>query len=197
MPHLNATRHTLLQAAHNEIYHRGYQAASLSKILKNTGLTKGALYHHFPDKRALGLAVIKEVIYPYFNDAIFINLENSATPIDTLVILLERSAANFSQEKAILGCPLNNLMQEMSPLDEEFRQALSCILLRWQTVIKEGLQRASAEGQIKQINDVDDVALFIVSSWEGALGIAKNLQSVPAYRRCLMQLKNYVQSLKN
>ena len=56
------TRKALLGAAFNEIYHRGYQAASIDEILKNAGVTKGALYHHFESKKALGLAVIDEVL---------------------------------------------------------------------------------------------------------------------------------------
>ena len=56
------TRDRILDAAFQEIHKYGFQAASLSNILDRTGLTKGALYHHFPDKDRLGHAVIEEVI---------------------------------------------------------------------------------------------------------------------------------------
>ena len=58
----DATRDKLLQAAFEEIYRRGFQAASLDTILAKAGVTKGALYHHFPDKAALGYAVVDEVV---------------------------------------------------------------------------------------------------------------------------------------
>lgn len=49
-------------ACRNGADRHGFQAASLNNILAKTGLTKGALYHHFPDKDRLGYAVIEEVI---------------------------------------------------------------------------------------------------------------------------------------
>ncbi|HEV8177740.1 MAG TPA: TetR/AcrR family transcriptional regulator, partial [Gemmatimonadales bacterium] len=57
-----ATRDRLLNAAFEEIYRRGFQATSLDTILAKAGVTKGALYHHFPDKAALGYAVVDEVV---------------------------------------------------------------------------------------------------------------------------------------
>lgn len=57
-----STRQRLLDAAHREMYEHGFQAASLERILADTGLTKGALYHHFGTKQALGVAVVEEVI---------------------------------------------------------------------------------------------------------------------------------------
>ena len=59
------TRHNLLEAAFDEIHRTGFQAASLHRILRRTGLTKGALYHHFPNKLALGYAVVDELLGPY------------------------------------------------------------------------------------------------------------------------------------
>src|SRR2546427_4638606 len=58
----DATRKKLLQAAFEEIYRRGFQGASLETILAAAGVTKGALYHHFQDKAALGYAVVDEVV---------------------------------------------------------------------------------------------------------------------------------------
>ena len=52
------TRQVILEAAYEEIHVRGFQAASLSKILSSTNVTKGALYHYFPTKLALGYAVV-------------------------------------------------------------------------------------------------------------------------------------------
>jgi AcrR family transcriptional regulator len=56
------TRGQILFAAYKEIHVNGFQSASLSNILKRTGVTKGALYHHFRDKSELGYAVVDEVI---------------------------------------------------------------------------------------------------------------------------------------
>jgi AcrR family transcriptional regulator len=38
----------------------GYQAVSVDAIAKHCGLTKGGLYHHFPDKKALFCEVVEQ-----------------------------------------------------------------------------------------------------------------------------------------
>jgi AcrR family transcriptional regulator len=50
------TRERLLQAAFREIHRSGFQSASIDTILAATNVTKGALYHHFESKEALGYA---------------------------------------------------------------------------------------------------------------------------------------------
>ena len=52
-----ATRETILDAAAHEFAAEGYHAASLSKILERSGVTKGAMYFHFASKEAMGRAV--------------------------------------------------------------------------------------------------------------------------------------------
>ena len=78
------TREKILDAAFQEIYRHGFQAASLSNILAKTGLTKGALYHHFPDKDRLGHAVIEEVVYEGLDAMVFAPLRESDDPLETL-----------------------------------------------------------------------------------------------------------------
>lgn len=52
------TRQSILDAAGASFTSYGYSATSLVPIVSAAGLTKGALFHHFPDKRALALAWI-------------------------------------------------------------------------------------------------------------------------------------------
>jgi AcrR family transcriptional regulator len=52
-----ATRETILAAAAHEFATEGYHAASLSKILERSGVTKGAMYFHFASKEAMARAV--------------------------------------------------------------------------------------------------------------------------------------------
>ena len=39
----------------------GYENTSLEKIVEEAGMTRGALYHHFKNKKALFLAVLNEI----------------------------------------------------------------------------------------------------------------------------------------
>ena len=190
------TRQKLLEAAFAEIHRNGFQAASLTQILADTGLTKGALYHHFPDKKALGLAVIEEMVRPGLAALMFAPLADTLQPLATLQALLAAKAAEDDPVVVTLGCPLNNLMQEMSPVDEGFRLQLNGVFQDWVGVLAAALERGRAAGEVRTDVDPDATAFFIVSALEGCIGMSKNTQSVTTYRGCLGQLGRYLDTLK-
>ena len=189
------TRSKLLSAAFCEIHRQGYQAASIANILQDTGLTKGALYHHFPTKRDLGLAVVDEVIRSRLQQLIFQPIRDSADPVAALIAVIDMVGQRRDAEFIRLGCPLNNLMQEMSPLDAGFKDKLNAILAEWGQVIESALQRGQTGGVIRADVDCRAAALFIVSAWEGCIGIAKSLQSSEGFSVCMAQLRHYLTSL--
>src|SRR5258708_39678385 len=79
------TRERLLDAGFFEIYRHGFQAAGLDTIVDRAEVTKGALYHHFPSKHALGYAVLEEVI-ARFTDRRWIDpLSSPADPVAAIV----------------------------------------------------------------------------------------------------------------
>ena len=191
----DVTRETILDAAFQEVHRHGFQAASLSNILAKTGLTKGALYHHFPTKDDLGLAVIDEVVREGLDAMMFAPLRESDTPFDTLLDIIRHKAQRTDLENVSLGCPLNNLMQEMSALDKLFQERLSKVLGIWQRTVEDALKRGQKQGEIRADVDYKAAALFIVSAWEGCIGVAKNMQSPQAFSTCMKQLHGYVQGL--
>jgi TetR/AcrR family transcriptional repressor of nem operon len=189
------TREKLLASAYCEIHRQGFQAASIANILQETNLTKGALYHHFQTKQALGLAVVDEVIMAQLSELIFVPLRDSDQPVQTLLDIIASLDRKAPPEFITLGCPLNNLMQEMSPLDESFKEHLTAILNAWQKAVEGALRRGQREGQVQEQVDCKAAALFIVSAWEGCVGVAKNLQSMRVFRQCMKQLHGYVSGL--
>ncbi|MET7355669.1 helix-turn-helix domain-containing protein, partial [Streptomyces mirabilis] len=54
------TRRLILDAAASVFDERGYEAATIGEVLARAGVTKGALYFHFPSKRALAEGVLGE-----------------------------------------------------------------------------------------------------------------------------------------
>ena len=190
----DATRGKLLDAAFCEIHRHGFQAASIANILQDTGLTKGALYHHFPTKQDLGLAVVDEVIRARLEEWVFRPLRESKQPVATLIEIIGKKAV-ADMGAVSLGCPLNNLMQEMSPLDAAFKERLSRIAITWGSAVEDALRRGQQAGDIRADVDCRAASLFIVSAWEGCVGVAKSLQSPEGFELCMRQLQGYVRSL--
>ena len=113
------TRERLLQAAAREIYRSGFQSASLDAILASARVTKGALYYHFKNKEALGYAVVEEIISPDVRGTWVQPLQSVKDPIGALISIVQD--ISVQPEVVCGGCQLNNLAQEMSPLDAGFR----------------------------------------------------------------------------
>ncbi len=192
---ISDTRAVLLHAAAKEIHQHGFKAASIATILQDTGLTKGALYHHFPSKQQLGLAVVDEVIATDLAARMLDPLRRSVDGLDVLLAYMDWRITAMTDADVRLGCPLNNLVQEMSHEDPEFRARLDHILQDWQAAIAQVLREGQQQGRILSTVDVDASALFIVSAWEGCWGMAKIRQSAETFRLCMAQLKLYVLGL--
>jgi AcrR family transcriptional regulator len=56
------TRQELIERARDLFAERGYGATPLEEVVRRAGMTRGALYHHFDDKRALFEAVVDRVL---------------------------------------------------------------------------------------------------------------------------------------
>lgn len=193
----NVTRDKLLKAAFEEIYRRGFQAASLETILAKAGVTKGALYHHFPDKASLGLAVIDEVVKGLLLKR-WLGLLQQPTgdPLTALQRTLRLRATNPGANELELGCPLNNLAQEMSPLDERFRRAINATFDAWRDGFARTLEQGQADGTVRRDVDAKKVASFIVAAVEGSSGLAKSAQSATLLRANLEILGGYLDTLR-
>ena len=189
------TREALLQAAFDEIYQQGFRSASLDNIIGRTGMTKGALYHHFPNKTALGYAVVDEVIFPHAAQKWGRLRDEHLDPIDTLLEIGLQEPFPTEHEVS-LGCPINNLAQEMAALDEGFRERLHRILDEWRASIQGALERGQRTGAVRPALNAGEAAMFIVASFEGAYGVAKCANSSEILETCLSGLANYVESLR-
>lgn len=162
-----ATRERLLQCAFAEIYEHGYERASLDRILAHSGVTKGALYHHFGSKAELANAVIDEVIRPLVMERWADPIRESDDPITALREHLTEVMAGFTDQEMACGCPLNNLVQELANAEEGFRKHLARVFDEWRGGLAAALERGKAGGNVRQDVDPAAAAAFIVASVEG------------------------------
>jgi AcrR family transcriptional regulator len=193
----DVTRDKLLRSAFTEIYRHGFQGASLDVILQKAGVTKGALYHHFPDKSALGYAVVDEVVTGLLLERWLGLLQRqSGDPVTALQHMLRERIAQLGGHEVELGCPLNNLGQEMSPLDRGFRRRIGATFETWIDGFARVLERGQKERTIRKDVDPRRIAAFLVASIEGSFGLAKSSGSEPLLRSNLETLSLLLESLR-
>ena len=172
------TRRRILKAAFAEFYRHGFQGGSLNRIVDEAGTTKGALFHHFEGKNDLGYAVVEEIIQPRIKE---LWLDPLADSIDPITDAKQAVRQFIKQEQAngrlVQGCPLNNLAQEMSPLDEGFRIRIEKVYSAWRESLESAFARGIKAGKVRRDISPRNVAAFVVSALAGIIGTAKNSQS--------------------
>lgn len=190
------TREGLLRAAFREIYRSGFQSAGLNTILASAGVTKGALYHHFDSKEALGYAVVEEVVAALPRERWLDPLQRSEDkdPIDALIGIVRAIPSRPKDVKG--GCPLLNLAQEMSQLDEQFRKRLERIFHRWQDGIAAALRRGQSQGTVRRDLAPEETASFLIALVEGYAVLAKNAQDAKVWNMGVTNTVKWLNTLR-
>jgi AcrR family transcriptional regulator len=191
------TREILLQAAFDEIHRYGFQAASVDAILARTGVTKGALYYHFPTKTQLGYAVVEEVIRQRILERWGHALGEGEDPIAHLIEKLRYEAKHrWPLEALQVGCPVNNLANEMSPIDEGFRLRIERVFQDWRGIIAGMIAQGQSSGHVCTDIDAAQVATFFVAAVEGTISMAKNAQDPRLVQDNFTMLWTYLAALR-
>lgn len=191
------TRRRILQAAFTEFYRNGFQGGSLNHIVDEADTTKGALFHHFKDKNDLGYAVLEEVIRPRIKERWCDPLAHSIDPITDLKQVLRQFAKEEQANgRLVQGCPLNNLAQEISPLDEEFRRRVEKVYSEWREGLETALARGIKAGKVRKTISPRNAATFVVAAVAGIIGTAKNSQSEELLKQAADGLFDYLDSLR-
>lgn len=191
----SATRLSILHKAFELVYANGYQATSVDDILAKTHVTKGAFYYHFKNKDEMGLALIKEVLYPGMRDALIQPLLQS----DDSTSEIFRMMKSLLQENAFFhvkyGCPAVNLIEEMGGAHAGFRKALKALFNEWQQALQQSIEQGKKSGQLKKEVNAEQVALFIATGYGGIRNLGK-LFGKDCYAVYLKELKIYLNGLK-
>ncbi len=191
------TRSKILFAAFQEFHKNGFQGGSLNHIIDSADTTKGALFHHFAGKDQLGYAVLEEIIEPHLREQWFDPFAKSNDPIADIKRTVQHCTAKCRQSGVLeKGCPLNNLAQEMSPLDENFRKRIEKVYAAWRDCLETAFARGIKAGTVRKDVSPRNVAAFIVAAQTGIIGTSKNAQSEELMKRAGEAFFEYLDSLR-
>lgn len=187
----NNTRKNLIDSAFSEIYSNGYQGASLTTILKNAKVHKGSMYHFFENKKDMALICIKEKIYERFVQRYSLILALESGYLEAFIAgIKDTSQRDFNK-----GCPIANIVQEMSNIDEDFKVLMEEIYQSFRKNIKDILDISIQKNEMKEC-DTTKLALYIASTLEGAILSAKATGNIQDYVDVVDILSSYIMSFK-
>ena len=194
---MKGTRQQILEKNFESIHRNGFQGLRTDQVIRELGITKGAFYHYFSGKQELGHCVVDEILVPRYLDYWNQLYAYVGHPVEGVIERLMTLRRDLPAEQIKFGCPLNNLVQEMTPLDEGFRERLGRITRGMQFAIQDALARGQKSRLVDPDANPEKVAFFVLSTLEGAFSITKSLQDRRPFDHSIELLINHLRTLKN
>jgi len=159
------TKQKILDAAIQLFSRKGFRSTSLSDLAQATGLTKGALYHHFKSKDALFYAVLENLRF-LWRERVFRDMLEKRSALERLETLFDNHA-RLIEERETFCLVLSSLVMEMDNVNAEFMDALREIFADLTALIQRIIEKGQENGEIR--NDLDPrlLALNLVGMMEG------------------------------
>jgi AcrR family transcriptional regulator len=140
------TRARIVRAAAELVAERGVAGTSLDDVRSRAHASKSQLYHYFADRDDLMRAVTRAA-----SDDVLGGQAELFAQLDTIDGLRAWAAALVTLQqtrRARGGCPIGSLAGQLAEQDDGARLALADGLDRWESAIREGLERMAARGEL-------------------------------------------------
>ena len=181
------TRSRILMAAMHLFWEKGYGSTSMADILGRAEVNSGSLYHFFPGKQDLLLAVLdtyhtgieEMLLSPAWTDV--------DDPIKKIFALLAGYRKAIVQTDCTFGCPIGSLALELHEPDPPVRERLAANFTAW----TDAVERCLVEAGDRIPRDVDRRALaeFALTTMEGGIMLARSYRDVAYFDRAVAQLR--------
>ncbi len=186
----DATRHTIIREGARLVHAKGYNNTGLSDILAGAGVPKGSFYFYFKSKDDFGLAVIDYYREFIRGMGVAYLLDASIPPLERLSNFMDAYRDLFEKMDLRRGCPIGNLMQEMSDLSEDFRAKVGDVYSSMIGFLEQCIVQARSRGDVSVDIDPAEAAQFILNAWEGAImhmKLAKSTEPLQIFKRMVFE----------
>lgn len=169
---MNTTKQHIIQKSAALFNTKGYNACSLTDIMKATGLQKGGIYNHFKNKDEIAIESFDysfELIKNRFQEA----LSNCNTGHQKIMSIINVFASFYTKPVTLGGCPIFNTAVDSSgihpSLTEKARSAINHLKRYIELKIDEGINSGEFKPNVKS----EELSTLIIISMEGALIMAR------------------------
>lgn len=116
-------------------------------------------------------------------------------PLQGILRCFRNTFENWPDELVALGCPLNNLTQELSAADESVKSRTSAVLQDWIEKTESHLKRAREGGYLRKDVNTRELAEFIVTFQEGTFAMGKALNDRRIFDSMYNSFKQHIDSV--
>lgn len=175
-----ASREALLRAARELIVTRSFGNVGIAEICEHAGVRKGSLYHFFPGKEALALAMLDALHAEFEREVVLPSLAGPGPltrRVDAFVSAVHAFQARMQAESGHLpGCPFGNLAVETAPQHPELHAATRAHLNTLTAHFRHALEEAVTAGELPAATDTTATAERWLALMEGILVLARASQ---------------------
>jgi AcrR family transcriptional regulator len=189
-----STRERLVDVAMRLFWGKGYGATSVADILREAEANSGSLYHFFPTKQDLLMAVLEryqEGLYPMLLAPIW---EVVTDPIERIFALLEKYRSLLVQTDCFYGCPIGSLALEFHEPDPPIRALLAANFDGWTAAIRRCLDEA--KHRLPPDVDRQELAVFVLTTMEGGVMQARTHRMLDPFDAGVRRLRDYFTRLE-
>lgn len=188
------TRDRILDAATRLFAEKGFGSTSIADILGAAGANSGSLYHFFPTKQDLLVAVLDRYLKGIGPMLLEPTWRGEADPIKRVFLLLERYREYLISTDCRYGCPIGSLALELHEPDPGVREKLAANFDAW----AEAVERCFAEAADRLPDDADarELAAFTLSVMEGAVMQARTQRGLEPFDASVVRLRDYIARLE-
>jgi AcrR family transcriptional regulator len=187
------TRDKLIDAAMELFAFQGYERTGLAQVARRAGANPGSLYYFFPTKEDLLAATLerrKLLLHPEVLAPIW---ERVSDPIERVFGLL----AGYRQMLALTefdhGCPIGNLVIELANTHPNVRRLLAENFENWLAAVQGCFEEARE--RLPAHVDARALAVFVLTTMEGAVMLARTYRDFEAYDAAVTTLRDHVERL--
>lgn len=181
-PSQKKVKEKLLNIGGEVMLRQGYNYSGIEAVLEKAGVPRGSFYYYFKSKEDFGLQVIEQYARQVGSDVDQFLNDQTLSPLTRLRKYFEIMCEKFERDRCRGGCLVGNLSQELSDQSDIFRETLDSILSAMSTRFKSCLKQAQAYKEIPSDLNVEDLADFVLNSWEGAILRMKVTKNTAALR---------------
>ena len=180
-----ATRRHILDVAGAAFAGHGYRGISLNDIVRDSGLTKGAFYFHFPSKEALAVAVFQDKQELWLGRTLEA-ITGKVRAIDQLEAMLDAGCdlCETDASARVVG----RLCFELSS-EDHLLPLMADHLDKWFEVTAHVIRQAQEQGDVKPDLDARQLAETIVAAFIGIEQISDELSRLSDFRRRIEGLR--------